>query len=91
MDAILQRIRDRTLRDRVRNRQERQRIEDELANTLGARLKRAYDEGIAEVDVDDFSRHQRLLRPKRQVPDNRADRLRVLFESPASSITTDSP
>ncbi len=76
----IQRIRDRTLRDRERNRQERQRLEDELTNPLEARVRQAMAEGMAEVTIDGFSQRQKPFRPKPPPDENRAGRLRVLFE-----------
>ena len=74
---------DRIQRLRSQTRRERERlyaILEEEANPLDARLRRARQEGMDEVTVEDFQQRPKPLRPKRPVAEDRADRLRVLFE-----------
>ena len=72
----IQRLREQTRRERGRL----YAILEEEANPLDARLRRARQEGMDEVTVEDFQQRPKTLRPKRPVAEDRADRLRVLFE-----------
>ena len=72
----IQRLSEQTRRERGRL----YAILEEEANPLDARLRRARQEGMDEVTVEDFQQRPKRLRPKRPVAEDRADRLRVLFE-----------
>ena len=79
---ILDRLQESRRREAEQRRQIYARLEEE-ANPLQARIRRAREEGMEEVTVDDFEERPKRQPPLRRRPEpaeNRADRLRVLFE-----------
>ena len=77
------RILDRMRQARRREQEQRNQlysIIEEEANPLEARVRRARQEGVDEVTVEDFEQRPPRMRQKRPVAEGRADRLRVLLE-----------